>query len=146
MKRVEKLNLDTSHFTTLGRLKQNRRSLEQVLSRRAEGSGREHSRRLREALLATGREYSCASCEISTWMGVDLRLEINHIDGDYLNNEASNLEFLCPNCHSLSPHDSSNRERAVMPDCLDCGKRLSSVSSERCRACANRKLGRERAR
>lgn len=29
-------------------------------------------------------------------------LEIHHIDGNYLNNEESNLQVLCPNCHSLT--------------------------------------------
>lgn len=29
-------------------------------------------------------------------------LEIHHIDGDYKNNNESNLELLCPNCHSLT--------------------------------------------
>lgn len=29
-------------------------------------------------------------------------LEIEHIDGNYLNNNEDNLELLCPNCHSLT--------------------------------------------
>lgn len=29
-------------------------------------------------------------------------LEIHHIDGDYTNNKESNLQLLCPNCHSLT--------------------------------------------
>lgn len=31
-------------------------------------------------------------------------LEINHIDGNWKNNLPSNLEVLCPNCHSLTPN------------------------------------------
>lgn len=30
-------------------------------------------------------------------------LEINHIDGNANNNIPSNLEVICPNCHSLTP-------------------------------------------
>lgn len=30
-------------------------------------------------------------------------LEIDHIDGDYSNNNEENLQLLCPNCHSLTP-------------------------------------------
>lgn len=29
-------------------------------------------------------------------------LEINHIDGNCINNRPENLELLCPNCHSLT--------------------------------------------
>lgn len=31
-------------------------------------------------------------------------LEINHIDGNPLNNDILNLEVLCPNCHALTPN------------------------------------------
>jgi hypothetical protein len=30
-------------------------------------------------------------------------LEVNHIDGDANNTVESNLELICPNCHSLTP-------------------------------------------
>jgi 5-methylcytosine-specific restriction endonuclease McrA len=29
-------------------------------------------------------------------------LEVDHIDGNYLNNDIKNLRLLCPNCHSLT--------------------------------------------
>jgi hypothetical protein len=29
-------------------------------------------------------------------------LELEHIDGDYTNNNENNLKLLCPNCHSLT--------------------------------------------
>jgi hypothetical protein len=33
-----------------------------------------------------------------------LPLELHHIDGDPHNNSLSNLQILCPNCHSLKPN------------------------------------------
>jgi predicted HNH restriction endonuclease len=29
-------------------------------------------------------------------------LEIEHIDGNYMNNDENNLDLICPNCHSLT--------------------------------------------
>ena len=37
-------------------------------------------------------------------------LDLEHIDGDYKNNDEDNLTLLCPNCHSLTPtYKSLNR-------------------------------------
>lgn len=32
----------------------------------------------------------------------NIPLEIEHIDGNYLNNKEENLILICPNCHSLT--------------------------------------------
>ena len=36
-------------------------------------------------------------------MGSKIALELEHVDGDNTNNDLSNLKFLCPNCHSMTP-------------------------------------------
>jgi hypothetical protein len=48
--------------------------------------------------------YVCNRCKISDWLGLKIILEVNHKDGDAENNSIPNLEFLCPNCHSLTPN------------------------------------------
>lgn len=46
-------------------------------------------------------EYKCAICgQEPMWNELDLKLQLDHIDGDNKNNELSNLRWLCPNCHS----------------------------------------------
>lgn len=46
----------------------------------------------------------CAQCgwgEINPYTN-KIPLEVEHIDGNYLNNSEENLILLCPNCHSLT--------------------------------------------
>jgi len=46
-------------------------------------------------------EYKCFTCNSEPeWQNKELVLHLDHIDGDNRNNELSNLQFLCPNCHS----------------------------------------------
>ena len=45
----------------------------------------------------------CGWCEINPITG-KVPIELNHIDGNSNNNDLSNLELLCPNCHSLTPN------------------------------------------
>lgn len=48
--------------------------------------------------------YCCAICGCNgEWQGSIISLEIDHIDGDNTNNLLTNLRYLCPNCHALTP-------------------------------------------
>ena len=56
---------------------------------------------LRQRLLAEGlKDNRCEQCGITDWQGEPLVMQLHHKDGDGTNNELSNLELLCPNCHS----------------------------------------------
>lgn len=67
----------------------------------ARGSKRTKPPLLRRALREIGRPYACEGCDNKgEWCGSELRLEIDHIDGDFHNNLATNLRYLCPDCHS----------------------------------------------
>lgn len=48
------------------------------------------------------QDEKCNKCGLSEWLGESLVLELEHKDGNHFNNERSNLEMLCPNCHSLT--------------------------------------------
>lgn len=61
---------------------------------------RQKSFLLRRALLESGVKYICLICNIHKWKGKAINLEIDHIDGNSMDNSIKNLRFLCPNCHS----------------------------------------------
>lgn len=57
--------------------------------------------KLKERLVKEGlKEYKCECCGLSEWMGKPIALQLHHINGIHNDNRLSNLQLLCPNCHS----------------------------------------------
>lgn len=52
------------------------------------------------------KEAKCEICGVSEWQGKLLPLELHHKDRNHFNNELSNLQILCPNCHSIQEGNS----------------------------------------
>lgn len=42
----------------------------------------------------------CNKCKLKEWLGKEILLELNHINGIGYDNRKSNIELLCPNCHA----------------------------------------------
>jgi hypothetical protein len=46
------------------------------------------------------RGMICEVCNLKEWMGKQIPYEVHHIDANRKNNEESNLQILCNNCHA----------------------------------------------
>jgi len=59
------------------------------------------SNKLRKRLFSEKiKEEKCELCGLTEWFGKKLSLEVDHKDGNRYNHSLSNLQILCPNCHS----------------------------------------------
>ena len=108
-KKLKSFDIDTSHFTgkghNKGKVSPNRKTPETAFVVLPEGSHKAKTHMLRRVLIEDGVEEICNHCGLGKiWNGKPITLEINHIDGNWLNNLKENLEFVCPNCHSQDTH------------------------------------------
>ena len=105
-RKIKEFGLDTSHF--LGRAANcgknhrggpKKKTWQEILIKRTHGK-RQHSFRLRRALIESGREYKCTCGLEGEWNGKPIMLQVDHKNKDWLDDRKENLEFNCPNCHS----------------------------------------------
>lgn len=57
----------------------------------------------------------CMECGIEEWNGKTLSFDIHHVDGVSSNNVLSNLQILCPNCHSQTWNFRRRKSEFVSP-------------------------------
>ena len=104
---IADLGLDISHFRGQGWSRgltlprgRPRLSLDEILVR---NSPYRSTSNLRQRLIAEGlKEARCEHCGLSEWMGRELPLALDHVNGDPTDNRLENLRILCPNCHALT--------------------------------------------
>lgn len=107
----EELKIDTSHFLGQGWNKEN-----YDYSSFTENSNKKNGKTTREPLVSL-RGHRCERCGLTEWLGEKIPLHVHHIDGDHYNNELSNLELLCLNCHGLTKSFCrQKKERKIVPE------------------------------
>lgn len=56
------------------------------------------------------KEAKCEICGNTDWMGKPIPLELHHKDFNHHNNDLSNLQILCSNCH-MQAHNYNNNHK-----------------------------------
>lgn len=62
-------------------------------------------------------EEKCSICQIKDWQNKTILIELDHINGNRLDNRKENLRFLCPNCHSQTETFKSRNTHKYIKGC-----------------------------
>ena len=115
--KIKQMGLDCSHFTysnwNRGLTSDDHQSIkkkpiEEILKDNSGWS----SYNLKNRLLKEGlKERRCERCGRTEWEGVDIPIELHHINGKHNDNRLENLQILCPNCHALTDNYSGKSSK-----------------------------------
>lgn len=99
--KLKEFSISTKHFTgqtwSLGRKFGPRRKLDYYLvNGKSIGSDSLRRRLLNDRIF----DRKCYKCLNTQWLGNPISLELEHINGDNVDNRLENLTILCPNCHA----------------------------------------------
>ena len=112
-KRAIEFGIDSSHFVGQAWNKGRtfvKKPIEEYLVKGKQVS----SHRLKKRLIRVGlKEKKCEKCGLSMWHGKELPLELDHIDGDKMDNRIEKLQILCPNCHAVKTRE-ERRKNATL--------------------------------
>lgn len=111
--------IDISHFSVRSHTKSLTLTSDMIFCERSTTSrGVIKAAIIRDKLI----EYKCQKCKnLGVWESEKLTLQLEHKNGISNDNRLSNLEFLCPNCHSQTATygGKSSRKNLQKAKCVD---------------------------
>lgn len=160
-KTIKGYEISTEHFHTSNtalHLAAHRKTKEDLIESYSKndisGANRIRASKLRRYLIFNKIKEECKTCGLSEWIGTKMRLDIDHINGNPLDNKLENLQFLCPNCHrckTITYSDKENMDRYLKDNptskkvklqlskeankCVCCDK-IISENATKCMSCA----------
>lgn len=157
IKYIERYHLDISHFDSgyeaSIKAERKQRSFKEYLVKNS--SLKNRNVWLKKKLIESGlKEAKCEGegCNISdTWLGQEITLQLDHVNGDNTDNRLENLKMLCPNCHSITPTFCKGKKRSHYQKsdiskaqkqsrdiiCPNCGEKKWKYA-QRCMSCENK--------
>lgn len=133
--RLEKYNIDTSHFTSVSGIERTRENVFMENSTASQAT-------LRRWYEKEPIQYICTICgQEPFWKGKPLTLILDHINGYNNDNRLENLRWVCPNCNQQLDttghsklHTERNKKANIQNFCIDCGIEISA-KAKRCAKC-----------
>jgi hypothetical protein len=141
-KSVQELDLDISHLRTGARTISGfqKQPLEEILVKGKYKSTQSLKERLIKDGVLINHCYDCGMDPI--WNNKELKLHIDHINGDNTDNRIENLRLLCPNCHSQTETycggKTKKEKHAYKYVCKTCGGPKKNSKSEECPSCCKK--------
>lgn len=134
--RLQKYNIDTSHFTSATSL--TKRNEENIFIINSTASQAVLRRWYKKGDYAP---YKCSICNLGPeWQNKPLTLILDHINGTHNDNRLENLRWVCPNCNQQLETTGFHKMRVTNQEekvnhCLDCGA-VISLQYQYCHTCA----------
>jgi hypothetical protein len=139
-KRIQQLNLSTSHFNGKSSDISPKPYKNIFVKNHTISSNSYLKQRYIEKIKP---KYECSICKISTWNKKKITLQLDHINGDRLDNQIQNLRLLCPNCHSQTKTFCAVSKQKIYHTSMkvhycQCGK-ARDPRAQRCKLCEGKR-------